>query len=109
MFSLLRNIIQLVNESRNLHQALRIIVEQVKQALAVDVCSVYLMDDKTKELELMASDGLLEESIGLVRLRFNKGLNEMDVLYLRQRAEDVRDLGIRILKHLQHDLKQTVS
>ncbi|MCW8928778.1 MAG: phosphoenolpyruvate--protein phosphotransferase [Gammaproteobacteria bacterium] len=85
MLQLLNNIIQQANEAPDLNHALRLIVNQVKHNLSVDVCSIYLMDDKTNELVLMASEGLLEQSIGIVRLRFNKGL----VGLVAERAEPV--------------------
>jgi len=83
MLDILRSIIQEVNAARNLDQALTIIVERVKSALMVDVCSVYLVDHDSGELVLMASDGLLPESIGYVRLGFDEGL----VGLVAQRAE----------------------
>jgi len=83
MLDILRSIIQEVNAARNLDQALTIIVERVKAALLVDVCSVYLADHDSGELVLMASDGLLPESIGYVRLGFDEGL----VGLVAQRAE----------------------
>ena len=83
MLDILRSIIQEVNAARNLDQALAIIVERVKAALLVDVCSVYLVDHDSGELVLMASDGLLPESVGFVRLNFDEGL----VGLVAQRAE----------------------
>jgi phosphotransferase system enzyme I (PtsP) len=83
MLDILRSIIQEVNAARNLDQALTIIVERVKSALLVDVCSVYLVDQDSGDLVLMASDGLLPESIGFVRLKFDEGL----VGLVAQRAE----------------------
>lgn len=74
MLDSLRSIVQEVNAARNLDQALGIIVSRVKRELAVDVCSVYLNDEESGELVLMASDGLLPESVGKVRLRHDEGL-----------------------------------
>lgn len=85
MLDILRSITQEVNAARDLEQALAIIVERVKSGLEVDVCSVYLVDHDSGELVLMASDGLLPESIGYVRLSFEEGL----VGLVAQRAEPV--------------------
>lgn len=74
MLDILRSIVTEVNAARSLDQALAIIVERVKSALLVDVCSIYLVDHNSGELVLMASDGLLPESVGYVRLNFNEGL-----------------------------------
>ncbi len=83
MLDILRSITQEVSTARNLEQALTIIVERVKAALTVDVCSVYLVDHDSGELVLMASDGLLPESVGYVRLSLEEGL----VGLVAQRAE----------------------
>jgi len=85
MLDTLRSIVTGVNAARNLDQALAFIVERVKSALMVDVCSVYLADHESGELVLMASDGLLPESVGYVRLKFDEGL----VGLVAQRAEMV--------------------
>ncbi|MDH5407320.1 MAG: phosphoenolpyruvate--protein phosphotransferase [Gammaproteobacteria bacterium] len=85
MLDILRRIIQEVNSARNLDQALNIIVQQVKQAMAVDVCSVYLSNDVQQQHVLMASEGLREEAIGKIRLAFDEGL----VSLVASRAEPV--------------------
>lgn len=86
MLSTLRSIVQEVNAARNLGQALAIIVGRVKQALEVEVCSVYLVDEGLRrDLVLMASDGLNAESVGSVRLAFDQGL----VGLAAERAEPV--------------------
>jgi phosphotransferase system, enzyme I, PtsP len=83
MLDILRSVITGVNASRNLEQALTFIVERVKPAMGVDVCSVYLTDVESGELVLMATDGLLQESVGFVRLQLDEGL----VGLVAQRAE----------------------
>ena len=85
MLSTLRGIVQAVNEARNLDQALTIIVARLQEALLVEVCSVYLADNSSRELILMASKGLNAESIGQVQLAFNQGL----VGLVAERAEPV--------------------
>ena len=74
MLDTLRRIVQEVTNAENLDQALEIIVAQVKLAMEVDVCSVYLKDKQRGENVLMASDGLNPESIGTVRLYAAQGL-----------------------------------
>jgi phosphotransferase system enzyme I (PtsP) len=83
MLDILRSIVQAVNDARNLEQALSIIVSRVKGELKVDVCSIYLRNQETADLVLMASDGLDPASIGAVRLANNQGL----VGLVAQRAE----------------------
>jgi phosphotransferase system enzyme I (PtsP) len=83
MLDTLRSIVQAVNDARNLEQALSIIVSRVKAELEADVCSIYLRNQETGDLVLMASDGLDPGSIGTVRLANNQGL----VGLVTQRAE----------------------
>ncbi len=74
MLDILRRIIQEVNAAQNLGQALAIIVKRVKQEMAVEVCSVYLADPDTEHYVLMASDGLNQAAIGVVRLAPGEGI-----------------------------------
>ncbi len=85
MLSVLRSIVQEVNAAQNLDQALYIIVQRVKEALDVDVSSVYLADPGTCELVLLATDGLDPKSVGRVRLTWDQGL----VGLVAERAEPV--------------------
>ncbi|HKH20078.1 MAG TPA: GAF domain-containing protein, partial [Gammaproteobacteria bacterium] len=85
MLSTLRRIVQEVNSAVNLAQALEIIVVSVKQALLVDVCSVYLTTPGKDELVLMATEGLNPAAKRRVRLNFTEGL----VGLVAQRAESV--------------------
>lgn len=85
MLNVLRRIVQEVNATTDLGQVLNIIVSRTKQALKVDVCSVYLASDNKQELVLMATDGLNREAEKRVRLRFTEGL----VGLVAQRAEPV--------------------
>lgn len=81
----LRSIVQEVSAARGLDQALEIIVHRVKSAMCVDVCSVYLTDQHSGQLVLMATEGLHPESVGLVRLDTSEGL----VGLVAERAEPV--------------------
>ncbi|MDH5179088.1 MAG: phosphoenolpyruvate--protein phosphotransferase [Gammaproteobacteria bacterium] len=85
MLDILRRIVQEVNSARNLDQALSIIVTQVKAAMEVDVCSVYLSDEAQQQHVLMATEGLNPESVGNIRLAFDEGL----VSLVASRAEPV--------------------
>jgi phosphotransferase system enzyme I (PtsP) len=70
----LRRIIQEVNRAPDLSRALEVIVTRVKRALAVDVCSVYLVDNESRQYVMMATDGYNPNVIGKVRLDFGQGL-----------------------------------
>lgn len=74
MLDILRRIIQEVNRAQDLEQALQVIVTRVKAAANVDLCTVYLTDHVRRQNVLMATDGLNPESVGEVRLDFEKGL-----------------------------------
>ena len=74
MLDTLRRIVQEVNTAKDLDEALQIIVQRVKNAMGVDLCSVYLTDHARQQNVLMASDGLNPQSVGKVRLAFNQGL-----------------------------------
>ncbi len=74
MLDTLRRTIQEVNRAPDLARALSIIVTRVKQAMVVDVCSVYLVDSERRQYVLMATDGYNRDALGAVRLDFGRGL-----------------------------------
>lgn len=74
MLNMLRRIIQEVTGAKDLDQVLDVIVLRVKNAMNVDVCSVYMTDKVQNENVLMATNGLNEASVGMVRLKKNRGL-----------------------------------
>ncbi|MCU7844047.1 MAG: phosphoenolpyruvate--protein phosphotransferase [Candidatus Thiodiazotropha sp. (ex Monitilora ramsayi)] len=74
MLDPLHRIVHEVNAASDLNEVLQIIVTQVKQAIEVDVCSVYLTDFERRDHVLMATDGLREEAVGKVRLPYHRGL-----------------------------------
>lgn len=74
MLDVLRRIVQEVASARNLEQALAIIVKRVKQAMAADVCSVYLADYAQRRHVLMATDGLNPAAVGRVSLAMGEGV-----------------------------------
>ena len=53
----LRRIVQEINASVSLHESLEIMVEQVSEAMNVDVCSIYLLDERNQRYLLMATKG----------------------------------------------------
>ncbi|MGV8842934.1 MAG: phosphoenolpyruvate--protein phosphotransferase [Pseudomonas sp.] len=74
MLNTLRKIVQEVNAAKDLYAALEIIVRRVKEAMASQVCSVYLLDPQTKRFVLMATDGLNKSAIGKVSMAPSEGL-----------------------------------
>lgn len=74
MLSVLRSIVQEVNGAANLAEALDIIVARVRDAMATDVCSVYLLDQLHNRYVLMGTQGLNPDAIGRVSLGYSEGL-----------------------------------
>lgn len=70
----LRRIVQEINSSVCLHDSLDIMVNQVSEAMHVDVCSIYLFDERNQRYLLMATKGLNPESVGNVSLQLGEGL-----------------------------------
>ncbi|TQR68171.1 phosphoenolpyruvate--protein phosphotransferase [Acinetobacter sp. RF14B] len=70
----LRRIVQEINASASLHESLEIMVNHVAAAMHVDVCSIYLLDERNQRYLLMASKGLNSESVGHVSLHTSEGL-----------------------------------
>ncbi len=77
MLDILRRIVQDINATRDLNEALNLIVAEVKAALHTDVCSVYMTDATRGEHVLMATDGLRPGAVGKVRLKIGQGLTGM--------------------------------
>jgi len=70
----LRSIVEEVNAVPDFHRALDVMVSRVRGAMSVDVCSVYLVDERHGDYVLVATDGLRAESVGQVRLARGAGL-----------------------------------
>ena len=73
MLKVLRRIVQEVSSAQRFEQALQILVSRVREALHMQSCTVFLLDDK-KNYVLLATDGLNPQSVGKVRLTFDQGL-----------------------------------
>ena len=59
---------------RRFDDSLDIMVNHVAEAMHVDVCSIYLLDERNKRYVLMASKGLKPEAVGHVSLSVGEGL-----------------------------------
>ena len=118
MLETLRRIIQEVNRAPDLSRALEVIVTRVKQSMAVDVCSVYLVDNEARQYVMMATDGYHPSVVGQVRLNFGQGLvgevvrreeplnldnaaDHPNYIFSRQINEEVYHgfLGVPIIQH----------
>ena len=74
MLETLRRIVQAVSTASDLDEAARIIVRRVKEAMGINVCSVFLTDESASQYVLMATDGLAPDAVGRVRLAQGEGL-----------------------------------
>ncbi|ROR98848.1 phosphotransferase system enzyme I (PtsP) [Sinobacterium caligoides] len=87
--SQLRRIVQEVNSARDLHSVLDIIVEQVRDALKTEVCSIYLLNPDNNRHQLMATKGLNRDCLGKVSLGIGEGL--VGRVALREEAVNIED------------------
>jgi len=85
MLAILQRIIQEVSQAGDIEQALSIIVQRVKEAMQVDVCSAYLANQQQQRHILMATEGLNPRAVGQAGLAFGEGL----VSLVAERAEPV--------------------
>lgn len=69
-----RRITEMLNAAGDLEVGLALVVHGVKEHLAVDACSVYLMDASDTSFVLVATDGFDPRAVGSVRFRRGEGL-----------------------------------
>ena len=74
MLTTLKRIVQEVNQIPVLDEAIGHLVTRVKHTLSVDACSMYLADYATQTLTLVATEGLAESAVGVVKIGFSEGL-----------------------------------
>jgi len=86
---LLQRIVHEVSAASDLHEAARIIVKRVKQAMRMDVCSIYLLNPADQTLVMSATEGLTPVVAGKVRLDCVEGL--VGLVVTRSEPVNVRD------------------
>ncbi len=74
MLDTLQRITKQLNEATDLDQALALVVRGVKERLAVDACSAYLVDASETSFVLVATDGFDPRAVGSVRFARGEGL-----------------------------------
>jgi phosphotransferase system enzyme I (PtsP) len=74
MLTVLREIVEKVASAPRLNEALRILVDDICQAMDTEVCSVYLADHERRCYYLMATRGLKKPRNRTVALAFDEGL-----------------------------------
>lgn len=74
MLSVLRSIVQEVNNASSLDEAFDIIVRRVQESMSTEVCSVYILNEEQNRYVLKASKGLKSDAVGRVSLGYSEGL-----------------------------------
>jgi phosphotransferase system enzyme I (PtsP) len=74
MLSQLRQIVKRVGDAPNLTIAMDALVQQTKLVMEVDCCSIYITDDQSQQLNLMASEGLSNKHKTQQYLKYGEGI-----------------------------------
>lgn len=74
MLSVLRQIVQEVNEAPDLQGVLQIMVKRVSETISVEACSVYLAENKLSHYRLVSSVGFAPGVDGALTIAFSQGL-----------------------------------
>jgi phosphotransferase system enzyme I (PtsP) len=74
MLSQLRQIVEQVGNANSLTTAMDTLVEQTQLVMKVDCCSIYITDQNSEQLNLMASEGLLRQDNSSYHLKFGEGI-----------------------------------
>jgi len=91
MLSQLRQIVEQVGDAKNLTMAMDTLVQQTKLVMESDCCSIYITDEQTRKLNLMASEGLLNKIRTQQYLSFGEGI----VGLVHQKGEPLNLASIR--------------
>jgi phosphotransferase system enzyme I (PtsP) len=84
MLDSLRAITQEVNAAASVRSAMEIIVQRIRTTMHTQVCSIYIRNSED-EFVLRATEGLLPESVGNVKMTLHQGL----VGYVAKRGEPI--------------------
>ena len=95
MLDTLRRTIQEVNRAPDLQRALAIIVSRVKQAMLVDVCSVYLVDaeDRSTSLSRLMPSGVSSKAQAKISATGKPMPSTISTCSWQPRATSPRRLG----------------
>ncbi len=69
-----RQLVNEVNNTKKLDEALSLVVKRTKSSMDADACSVYLNETQTDRYLLMAADGLNPDVVGTARVTRSEGL-----------------------------------
>lgn len=74
MLNILRRIVQEVNATPDLAAAMQIMVQRVRETVDTRACTLYLIDNRSSEYVLAATDGLNPAAVGKLRVEIDTGL-----------------------------------
>ena len=74
MFASSRQIVNEVDNTTYLDQALSLVVKRSRSSMGADACSVYIYDTQTDRFILMAFDGVMSDEVGKAPVSPNEGL-----------------------------------
>jgi phosphotransferase system enzyme I (PtsP) len=74
MLTTLRRVVQAVTAESRFANAVQTLVSEVKSAMDVDVCTIYLINTARSHFVLAATDGLNEDKIGSAEIAIKEGL-----------------------------------
>ncbi|MBX9586462.1 MAG: phosphoenolpyruvate--protein phosphotransferase [Gammaproteobacteria bacterium] len=74
MLKALRRIVQKVNATKDIGEALSIVVRLVKENTSADACSIFIVDPERGDYVLAATEGLNPELIFKTRIKYGEGL-----------------------------------
>jgi len=74
MFSQLRYIVEQFGETDTLPDAINLLVKETKAAMDLDCCSIFITNQDTQKLSLMASEGLASEVVGASHFNLDEGI-----------------------------------
>ena len=74
MLNVLRRIMQKFSDNLDPVESMRMIVKDVRAAIASDLCAIYLLDERHKQYILLASEGFKPGVDGKLKINKNEGL-----------------------------------
>jgi phosphotransferase system enzyme I (PtsP) len=98
MLSQLRHIVEQVGDAKSLTAAMETLVLQTHEIMNVDCCSIYITDDKTRRLNLIASKGLARKAVGHAHLKFGEGV----VGFIHEKGEPLNLANISAHSHYKY-------
>jgi phosphotransferase system enzyme I (PtsP) len=72
---LIRILSEIISKTTDYHDCLRLVVESLAKQLNVDLCNIYVFDDKEECLILEATYGLAQRNVHSLKLRSGQGLS----------------------------------